>query len=93
MGRFELDKYVNIAVGTEIGSQHRPEKGQATDMSLQAKFRKLLLINCYVRHESTLTTLRAKLHQHGKIALFFRELFPKCGKGHLYFLSMTLDGL
>jgi hypothetical protein len=58
MGRFELYKYVNVAIGAKIGSQYGPEKGQATDMSLQAKFRKLLLVNRYVHHELTLIPFR-----------------------------------
>jgi hypothetical protein len=52
----ELYKYIDVAVGAKIGSQHGPEKGQTADMSLPAKFRKLLLVNRYVRHQSTLTS-------------------------------------
>ncbi|HEX5545587.1 MAG TPA: hypothetical protein VFX10_08830 [Nitrospira sp.] len=50
VGGFELYKYINVALGTEIGPQHGPEKGHAADMSLPAKVRKLLSVNRYVRH-------------------------------------------
>ena len=52
VGGFELYKDINVALGAEIGPQHGPEKGHAADMSLPAKFRKLLSVNRYVRHQS-----------------------------------------
>lgn len=63
VGGFGLYKDINVALGAQIGSQHGPEQGHTADVSLPAKIRKLLLVNRYVRHQSTFPTFLVHLRR------------------------------